>query len=419
MNGFTLIFLSFLLTTTVIHLWLAGRQRSNALRHRHQVPEPFHDQISLAVHRKAADYTSAKMRFEQADTIVGALLVLGWTLGGGLNVLAGWWTNSGWGAIAAGTALMISALLLMALLDMPMNVYRTFVVEAKFGFNRTTPALYLTDTLKQGFIFLLLGTPLIALLLWLITHAGARWWLYGWIVWEIFTLTLIWLYPTLIAPLFNRFLPLQDEALRARIINLLQRCGFASGGIFVMDGSKRSQHGNAYFTGFGAHKRIVFFDTLLKSLQPDEIEAVLAHELGHFKHGHVRKRLVLMALVSLAAFALLGTLIDAEWFLAGLGVQHSSHAGALLLFLLVTPYFSAVLQPLSSYWMRKHEFEADDFAAAQTDAHNLIHALVKLYEENAASLTPDRLYSAYHDSHPPAPVRISHLTAKLAAQSAP
>jgi STE24 endopeptidase len=229
---------------------------------------------------------------------------------------------------------------------------------------------------------------------------------------------LFWLYPTLIAPLFNRFLPLQDEALRARIVDLLQRCGFASGGIFVMDGSKRSRHGNAYFTGFGAHKRIVFFDTLLKSLQPDEIEAVLAHELGHFKHGHVRKRLLLMALASLAAFAILGTLIDAEWFHTGLGVRHVSHAGALLLFLVVTPYFTAILQPLSSYWMRKHEFEADDFAAAQTGAGNLIHALVKLYEENAASLTPDKFYSAYHDSHPPAPVRISHLAEKLAAQPA-
>lgn len=235
----------------------------------------------------------------------------------------------------------------------------------------------------------------------------------------LFTSAMLWLYPTLIAPLFNRFTPLQDETLHERIVRLLERCGYASGGIFVMDGSKRSQHGNAYFTGFGANKRIVFFDTLLKSLKADEIEAVLAHELGHFKHGHVRKRLLVMAITSLAAFALLGVLIDAEWFHSGLGLQHTSHAGALLLFLIAAPYFTALLRPLSSYWMRKHEFEADDYAAAQTDAQHLIYALVKLYRENAATLTPDALYSAYHDSHPPAPVRISHLAAKLAAPATP
>jgi len=417
MNGFTLTFLAFLLATSAIHLWLAERQRANVLRHRHAVPEPFRDRIDLAIHQKAADYTSAKMRLEQLDIIVGALFTLAWTLGGGLDMLAGLWAKSGWGGITAGTGLIISALLTMALLDIPMNAYRTFVVEARFGFNRTTLGLYIVDAVKQGVIFLLLGAPLIALLLWLVMHAGGWWWFYGWLVWTAFTLAMFWLYPTLIAPIFNRFIPLQDESLRDRIIHLLERCGFGNGGIFIMDGSKRSQHGNAYFTGFGANKRVVFFDTLLKSLLPDEIEAVLAHELGHFKHGHVRKRLVLVSLGSLAAFAILGILIDAEWFYSGLGVQNISYAAALLLFLLVTPYFTAVFQPFSSYWMRKHEFEADDYAAAQTDARNLIFALVKLYEENAASLTPDRLYSAYHDSHPPAPVRIAHLSSKLAAPS--
>ena len=418
MNGFTLVFLTFVLATSAVLLWLAQRQRNNALRYREQVPEAFRDQVGLAVHEKAADYTAAKMRLEQIDIVIGALLVLGWTLAGGLNALAALWGMNGWGDIAAGTGLIISALLLMAVLDMPMDLYRTFVVEAKFGFNRTTLALYISDAVKQGIIFLILGAPLIALLLWLVSHAGSWWWLYGWLTWTVFSLVMFWLYPTVIAPLFNRFTPLQDDALREKIVNLLQRCGFNNDGIFVMDGSKRSQHGNAYFTGFGANKRIVFFDTLLKSLQADEIEAVLAHELGHFKHGHVRKRLILVTLTSLVAFAVLGMLITAPWFYTGLGVQHMSYATAMVLFLLVTPYFSAVLKPVSSYWMRKHEFEADDYAATQTNARNLIQALVKLYKENAASLTPDRLYSAYHDSHPPAPIRISHLAAKPSAPSA-
>jgi len=419
MNVFTLIFLIFVTATTVIHLWLAGRQRNNALRNRQQVPEAFRDQIDLAVHQKAADYTAAKMRLEQVEIVVGVLLILIWTLAGGLNALADLWEMSGWGKIAAGTGLVVSALLIMAVIDIPLDLYRTFVLEAKFGFNHTTPALYFGDTVKQGILFLILGTPIIALLLWLVIHAGTGWWLYGWLIWTGFTLSMFWLYPTLIAPLFNRFTPLQDEALRIRIVDLLQRCGFSNGGIFVMDGSKRSQHGNAYFTGFGMNKRIVFFDTLLKSLQPDEIEAVLAHELGHFKHGHVRKRMILVTLTSLAAFAILGLLVDASWFYTGLGVQRESYAAAMVLFLLVSPYFSALLQPLTSYWMRKHEFEADDYAATQTNVRNLIHALVKLYKENAATLTPDRLYSAYHDSHPPAPIRITHLAAKQPAPTAP
>ena len=419
MNGFTLIFLIFVLVTSAVQLWLAERQRVNALRHRQQVPEAFRGQIDLAVHQKAADYTAAKMRLEQIDIMIGAILVLIWTLAGGLNALANLWSLSGWSETLAGTGLIISTLLIMALLDIPMGLYRTFVVEAKFGFNRSTWALYFSDTVKQGIVFLLVGTPIIALLLWLLIHAGAAWWLYGWLTWTAFTLAMFWLYPTVIAPLFNRFTPLQDEALRDRIVNLLQRCGFSLGGIFVMDGSKRSQHGNAYFTGFGNHKRIVFFDTLLNSLKPDEIEAVLAHELGHFKHGHVRKRLILVTLTSLAAFAILGALVDASWFYTGLGVERISYASALVLFLLVSPYFSALLQPLSSYWMRKHEFEADDYAAAQTDARDLIHALVKLYKENAATLTPDKLYSAYHDSHPPAPIRITHLAAKVSVPSTP
>ncbi len=417
MNGFTLVFLIFLLLTSAIQLWLAGRQRATVLRHRPQVPDDFRGKIELAVHQKAADYTAAKMRLEQIDLVIGALLVLAWTLAGGLDALSGLWTKGGWGEILTGSGIVISALFIMALLDTPMDLYRTFVVEARFGFNHTTLALYVSDALKQAVLFLIIGTPIIALLLWLVTHAGTWWWLYGWLAWTAFTLIMLWLYPTVIAPLFNRFIPLEDDALRKRIVGLLQRCGFSSDGIFVMDGSKRSQHGNAYFTGFGGSKRIVFFDTLLKSLRPDEIEAVLAHELGHFKHGHVRKRFILATLTSLAAFALLGILIDTPRFYSGLGVQHPSYATAMVLFLLVMPYFSALLKPITSYWMRKHEFEADDYAASQTDARNLIHALVVLYEENASSLTPDSLYSAFHDSHPPAPIRIAHLAAAHPAPS--
>jgi STE24 endopeptidase len=417
MNGFTLVFLTFVLAASAVHFWLAGRQRASALRCRREVPEAFRGRIAPAVHAKAADYTAAKMRLEQADVLIGAALVLAWTLGGGLDALAAAWDRGGWGDIVTGTGLLLSALLIMALLDMPMDLYRTFVVEAKFGFNRTTPALYISDAVKQGIVSLVIGTPIIAVLLWLVIHAGTWWWLYGWLTWTAFTLIMFWLYPALIAPIFNRFTPLEDETLRERIVKLLQRCGFSSNGIFVMDGSKRSQHGNAYFTGFGANKRIVFFDTLLKSLQADEIEAVLAHELGHFKHGHVRKRLVLITFTSLVAFAVLGVLVKAQWFYAGLGVRHASVAAAFVLFLLAVPYFTVVLKPLSSYWMRKHEFEADDYAATQTDARNLIHALVKLYEENAVNLTPDSLYSAYHDSHPPAPIRISHLASKPSASA--
>jgi STE24 endopeptidase len=415
MNGFTVIFLLMLLFSAGLLVWLARRQRDGALCQRHAVPEAFRDRIGLADHQKSADYTAARMGLEQVDTVAGAVLTLIWTLGGGLNFLAGLWAGSGWGPVAAGTGLIISALLITSLLEMPLDVYRTFGIEARFGFNRTTPALYVADLVKHGLVFLLLGTPLIALLLWLVDHAGRGWWLYAWLVWMGFSIALLWLYPTLIAPLFNRFSPLEDEALRTRILRLLERCGFTSGGIFVMDGSKRSGHGNAYFTGFGANKRIVFFDTLLKSLDPDEVEAVLAHELGHFKHGHVRQRLAVMAVLSLAGFALLGYLVNAEWFYHGLGVQQPTYAAAFILFAMVLPYFTTALRPLSSYWARRHEFEADDFAAAQTDARHLIRALVKLYEENASILTPDRLYSAYHDSHPPAPVRIAHLTDKAAA----
>ena len=413
MNAFTVVFLVMLLVSVALLVWLARRQLAGALGQRDAVPKIFCARIALADHQKSADYTAARMGLEQVDVLASALLTLIWTLGGGLNLLARLWANSTWGPITTGTGLIMTTLLITSVLEMPLDVYRTFGIEARFGFNRAKPALYVADALKQGLIFMALGAPLIALLLWLVSHAGRAWWLYGWLVWTTFSMAMLWLYPTLIAPLFNRFSPLENEHLRARIVQLLQRCGFANGGIFVMDGSRRSGHGNAYFTGFGANKRIVFFDTLLKSLDADEIEAVLAHELGHFKRGHVHQRFAVMAVASAGGFALLGYLASADWFYLGLGVQQSSYAAAFLLFLIVMPYFTTPLRPIFSYWMRRHEFEADDFAAEQTDARHLIRALVKLYEANASILCPDRLYSAFHDTHPPAPVRIAHLTAKV------
>jgi len=408
MNEFTSIFIAAVVLAAGVELWLAGRQATAVRQHRAHVPMPFHERVSLAAHQRAADYVGAKLRLERAETIVGAVLVAAWTLGGGIDALAGWWGVDGAPSLWRDTGYMLTALLIMGALGLPLEIYRTFAIEARFGFNRITAALYIGDLVKHTLIFILLGGPLIALLLWLLAHTD-HWWLWGWFAWMGFALLMLWAYPSLIAPLFNRFTPLEDTTLRQRIENLLHRCGFASGGVYVMDGSTRSQHGNAYFTGLGAQKRIVFFDTLLRTLSPDEIEAVLAHELGHFKHGHVKQRLAFMAITSLIGFALLGWLSSADWFYHGLGVTTPSHPTLLLLFLLVLPYFTALLHPLSSRWMRKHEFGADAYAAAHAEPQRLVDALVKLYEENAATLTPDALYSAYHDSHPPAPVRIARL----------
>ena len=312
-------------------------------------------------------------------------------------------------ATATGVGVLVSATLVMSLLDLPFSIWQTFVIEERFGFNRTRVSTFIADLLKQGLILLLLATPLTWLILWLMASSGPLWWLYVWGVWMGFTLLMIWAYPTFIAPLFNQFKPLADEALRQRIEALLARCGFTSRGIFVMGGSRRSGHGNAYFTGLGRNKRIVFFDTLLESLEPDEVEAVLAHELGHFKRRHVQKRLVSMALMSLAGLALLGWLVGEPAFYQGLGVSEPSLYAGLMLFLLISPVFGIFLTPLMSWMSRKHEYEADAFAAQQAGAADLIRALVKLYRENASTLTPDPLYSAFHDSHPPAPLRVAQL----------
>jgi STE24 endopeptidase len=416
---FTQIFLIALGAGLAIQFWLLNRHRRHVQACREQVPEAFSDVVTPEEHRKAADYTLARTALGRIEMLLGAVLLLAWTLGGGVELLSSQWQSADLDPLLQGTGLILSLFLIMGLLDLPLSIWRTFVLETRFGFNRTTPVRFIVDLLLATLLTLILGTPLIWIILWLMEGAGPLWWLAAWAVWMGFTLLMAWAFPTFIAPLFNRFEPLQDEALRDRIQNLLERCGFASKGIFIMDGSKRSSHGNAYFTGLGRSKRIVFFDTLLESLTPEETEAVLAHELGHFKHKHILKHMVAMALISLAGLALLGWLYQQEWFYHALGVSRPSDATALILFLLVIPVFSQFLQPLSAYLMRRHEFQADDYAVMQADGQALIQALVKLYRENASTLTPDPLYSAYHDSHPPAPVRIGHILSRIATTPTP
>lgn len=413
MNLFTIIFLSFLILGTSLQLWLAQRQKTHVRQNQNTVPEAFEEKISVAEHQKAARYTLAKTQFAQLMLVIEALIVLLWTLGGLLNGLDQSWRTLGGSTLWTGVAMMMSVMLISALLDLPANIYNTFSLEARFGFNRMTIGLFSLDLVKSLLLMLVIGIPFAALVLWLMLHMGTWWWLSVWLVWMGFNLLMIWAYPTFIAPWFNQFKPLDNEELKQRIEKLLQRNGFASQGVFVMDGSKRSGHGNAYFTGLGTHKRIVFFDTLLDGLTADEVEAVLAHEIGHFKRKHIQKRMLWMAVLSLASLALLGWLMQQQWFYHDLGVSTPSTYMALLLFILVIPVFSFFLHPLLAWFSRQHEFEADDFAAQQANAQTLIHALVKLYKENASTLTPDPLYSAVYDSHPPAPVRIKQLTAKM------
>ena len=403
-------FAAALALATGTRLWLARRQIRHVRTHRNAVPAGFADAIPLAAHQTAADYCVAKTRLAAIDLLVGAAALVALTLGGGLQALidalatgfdpAGLWH---------GVALIASVVLLLSLLELPLTLWRTFVIEARFGFNRQTPALFIADLARQAAIGAALGMPLVILVLWLMARMGQNWWLYVWLAWMAFNLLVLLLYPTLIAPLFNKFTPLADPALAGRVEALLARCGFRSSRLYVMDGSKRSSHGNAYFTGFGAAKRIVFFDTLLSRLAPAEIEAVLAHELGHFRRRHVWKRVALLFGLSLALLWTLGQLIGHAWFFHGLGVRTPSTAAALLLFFLVVPVFTFFLQPLTSLYSRQHEFEADAYAASHSSAADLVRALVRLYQDNAATLTPDPLFSAFYDSHPPAARRIARL----------
>jgi len=412
MNIFTVIFLIALTISFSIQFWLARRQASYVAEHRSAVPEAFKDKVSLEAHQKAADYTIEKGKLSDIDSIISLIVLLGFTLGGGVNMAFEYWSSAVSLPLIAGVAASATIFLVMALVDIPTSLYQTFVIEEKYGFNKTTVKQYIKDHLLQLALAAAIGLPLLALILWVMDSVGSLWWLWAWLIILSFSLLLSWLFPTLIAPLFNKFTPMEEGSLKDRIQGLLARCGFNSQGIFIMDGSKRSGHGNAYFTGLGNNKRIVFFDTLVKSLDEEELEAVLAHELGHFKRKHVIKMLIASSIMSLISLAVLGWLINQPWFFTGLGVQQASNAAALLLFMLVSPAFTFFMQPVTAYFQRKFEFEADDFAASNAKAAKMISGLVKLYEENANTLTPDPLYSAFHYSHPPAAIRIAHLESK-------
>jgi STE24 endopeptidase len=415
----TLAFAAFLLAGLVVKFWLASRQIRYVAQHRVAVPSPFNATVALASHQKAADYTIAKTRFGLLELAFGALVLLGWTLLGGLDALNR--TLLGWlgSGMTQQLALIASFALIGGALDLPLALYQTFVIEERFGFNKMSLKLWLMDLAKSTVLGAAIGLPIVALILWLMGATGSFWWLWAWAVWMGFNLLLLVIYPTFIAPLFNKFKPLEDETLKARVTDLMRRCGFAAKGLFVMDGSKRSAHGNAYFTGFGAAKRVVFYDTLLAKLSPGEVDAVLAHELGHFKHKHIIKRVAGMFVLSLAGFALLGWCSTQPWFYTGLGVRPNlsgpNDALALLLFLLAVPVFTFFISPLLARLSRKHEFEADAYAVQQTSGRDLSTALLKLYEDNASTLTPDPVFVKFYYSHPPASERLARMTAGSSA----
>ena len=420
----TLLFSLALLANVAVKFWLASRQIRAVARHRGAVPAEFAATIPLDAHQRAADYTIAKLRFGLLELALAAAVLLAWTLLGGLD-----WLNSllldtlGPRPLLQPLALLVVFAAINALIELPVSLYQTFVIEERFGFNKMTLRLWLGDLLKSTLVSFVIGVPLAALVLWLMQATGSLWWLWTWALWMGFSLLMLVIYPTVIAPLFNKFQPLQDESLTERVTQLMARCGFAAKGLFVMDGSRRSAHANAYFTGFGAAKRVVFFDTLLQQLTPPEVEAVLAHELGHFKHKHIIKRIAGLFAASLAGLALLGWLSQQAWFYAGLGVAPNlppamggavpNHALALLLFMLAVPLFTFFLSPLMAQLSRKHEFEADAYAATQASAQDLSNALVKLYKDNASTLTPDPLYVRFYYSHPPASERIARTGARV------
>jgi len=409
MTTFGIVFLAAVALTTATRLWLEWRHLKHVMACRDSVPAEFSERITLSAHQKAADYTCAKTRLRMVSIAVDAAIVLTLTFGGLLQLLhniSGAWTTQG---IVGGLLLITLLMVLLTVIETPFNYYRAFTIEERFGFNRMTRALFFADMAKSALLAALFGLPLAAVVLWLMERAGAYWWIHVWIIWVVFNMIVLMIYPTWIAPLFNKFSPMQDPEIRNRVEQLLARCGFKVKGLVVMDGSRRSAHGNAYFTGFGAAKRIVFFDTLLAALDPPEVEAVLAHELGHFKLRHVFKRMIWLFLTSLAFLAVLGYVIQEAWFYSGLNVSTPSTALALILFFIVVPYFSFALQPLAAMYSRKHEFEADQYAIEKASARDLVAALVKLYKDNASTLTPDPLHSAFYDSHPPAVARIARL----------
>lgn len=411
MHPFTSLFVAALLAHLVVQLWLARRQVAFVELHREAVPAGFEAAVTPDEHAKAAAYTVAGQRFGMVEAGFDAILLLWLTLGGGIAWVGSVVARLVATPLPAGTLHVLGVFAVLSLLSMPFGIYRTFVLEARFGFNRTSPRVFVADTLKSWALGLILGGAVVACVLWIMASAGRAWWVVGWLAWLAFTLAITWAWPRIFAPLFNKFSPLEDPSLRARIDALLERCGFHAKSIFVMDGSRRSSHGNAYFTGLGREKRIVFFDTLLESLTPAQVESVLAHELAHFRLRHVPQRLVVGALLSLAGFALLGWLALQPWFYAALGVPTASDAAALLLFILVTPAFTWIVSPLLAAWSRRHEYQADAFAARYADAKSLAEALVRLYKDNASTLTPDPLHSTFYDSHPPPAARIARLRA--------
>ena len=414
-QSFSLLFAAFLLATLAVKLWLSSRHIRHIAQHRDAVPPQFAHKIPLAAHQKAADYTIAKTRLKIVLLVVNAAVLLGFTLLGGLQWLSMALFDVAGAGMVYQLGLIAAVTVIGSVVDLPFDYYKQFRLEEQFGFNKMTPGLFFSDMLKHTLVGAVIGLPLIWVTLALMEKAGALWWLYAWLIWCGFQIFMLGFYQNLIAPLFNKFTPLQDESLRSRIEGLMQRVGFASKGLFVMDGSRRSAHGNAYFSGFGAAKRIVFFDTLLSRLAPNEIEAVLAHELGHFKLNHVIKRIGVMFVISLGFLALLGYLKNQVWFYQGLGVEPmmaaSNDAMALILFMFALPVFTFLFSPVLSITSRKNEFEADAFAAKHSNSQDLISALVKLYEDNASTLTPDPLHSAFYDSHPPASIRVQKLLA--------
>ena len=411
----TLAFAAALTLGLVLKFWLATRQIRHVARHRSDVPAPFAERIALAAHQKAADYTITKARLGLLEMALGAAVLLGWTLLGGLDVLNQALLSALGGGMWQQLALLTAFAAISGLIDLPLSLYQTFVVEERFGFNKMTWRLWVADALKGLLVGALIGLPIAALILWIMGATGSLWWLWAWCFWMGFNLLLMVVYPTFIAPLFNKFQPLEDESLKARVTALMQRCGFSAKGLFVMDGSRRSAHANAYFTGFGAAKRVVFFDTLLQQLSPAEVDAVLAHELGHYKHRHILKRIVSLFALSLLGFAALGWVSQQAWFYFGLGVVPSMDAPndalALLLFMMVVPLFTFFLSPLMAQLSRQHEFEADAYAVEHTSGRDLASALLKLYKDNASTLTPDPLYARFYYSHPPASERLSRLQA--------
>jgi len=414
MPDISLLFVALVATNLIVKLWLSTRQARNVQRHQGSVPESFKDVITLEAHQKAAAYTCAKLRLVQWSLLIdtGWLLIL--TLGGGINLLYSFslGINGNETTLTTGLIFLVSLGLLSSLVDLPLSIYKQFVVEARFGFNRMTPALFITDLLRNALVSLIIALPLLSLILWLLGLATPLSWLWAWLGWMVFNALLLFIYPVVIAPLFNKFTPMPDSEHKQKLDALLQRCGFSAAGLFVMDGSKRSAHANAYFTGFGKNRRIVLFDTLISQLTPEQLEAVLAHEIGHYQCKHLQKRLIMMAGISLALLWVLFQLLNAPWFYSGLGVNYATPATALALFSLAMPLCLLPLTPLNNALSRKHEYEADAYAAKHSSARELIDALITMYRENAATLTPDALYSLFHDSHPPATLRIAHLLAQ-------